>query len=215
MTGDKGIAEILATVYAQEKVLRRARKALSAAREGESFGAWASLRALEVLRKEAWIDDELKRLVKVSADALTEAVERLELELEAAIRGLCEQHGWRVDGQWPELFVERAIDLNWDRRSRQLSMAGSMVDDIGETRITKLLAPLVAGLIPKAYKPERFLDRFAAAYDDVTGGRGGQAPLLDVYRALVVHLQPTKFSARRTQGMVRRSSYGSISCSAH
>src|SRR5689334_10133736 len=45
-------------------------------------------------------------------------IEREFLELEAATREALRIRGWQVEGQWPKLYVERAIAVEFDDRNR-------------------------------------------------------------------------------------------------
>src|SRR5262249_49873075 len=58
----------------------------------------------------------------------------------------------------------------------------------------------VSQLIPKGFEPKKFLAEIALAYDQAAGGKGGEVPLLEVYRALVIRSQTGRFwrDARRS-----------------
>src|SRR5512135_3798189 len=51
-------------------------------------------------------------------DTYHKKAESQALELEADFREACKGRGWRVDGQWPAIIVERGVNVEIDTRKR-------------------------------------------------------------------------------------------------
>jgi hypothetical protein len=51
----------------------------------------------------------------------------------------------------------------------------------------------VPELVPKDFSPGRFAESLLRAWEAATGSKGGQAPILEVYRWAVIHAQTPKF----------------------
>jgi hypothetical protein len=179
--------------------LRRRADALSAATQrimqdldkGGSFAR--SKEALAALRNEL---QELKSLgdeLDVLETKWSERAEREFLEMEAAVREALRSRGWQIEGQWPKLYVERAIAVEFDDRSRSFKVADRTIPKAAAADIIPALEPLVSDLIPRNFSEARFMQSLADAYDDLQDGKSSQIPLLKVYRQLVLRLQKPNF----------------------
>ncbi len=124
--------------------------------------------------------------------ALKDAAERQLLELDSTIRSACQERGWRVDGQWPTLYVERAVAVEFNEQNRSVAVAGTLVEKCSADAISSALEPLVATLIPKGFSARAFVLQLAAAYEDSRGTRT-QVSVFDVYRSMVVRSQRPHF----------------------
>jgi hypothetical protein len=131
-------------------------------------------------------------------DALDELVESAEkeaesefLRLEAQLRAACVARGWTFHGSWPHFFVERSIGVELDEKARSAIVAGRQTSATVNT-LLETLTPLVKQLLPKSFNPERFLHDLANAFD-VVSKPGAQAPILEVYRQLVINSQSSRF----------------------
>lgn len=139
--------------------------------------------------------DALKNLsedVSNRESSYADEADRQFLELESAIREACSKRGWRVDSQWPTLYVERAVVIEISDANRTASVAGKKMPMASAEAIMAALDPLVRGLLPKGFSPQDFMRDLAAAYDS-TRGNSSQLPVFDVYRGLVVHSQGARF----------------------
>ncbi len=149
----------------------------------------------DCLRKAAALVEELGGLgpaLRDKARGATEDAERQFLELEATVRERCGARGWKVDGQWPTLHVERAVTVEFDSKNRTIAVAGKRVPGSSAGAVVMALEPIVDRLLPKGFSPKVFLEDLVASYDAVTGG-ARQASILEVYRELVVRSQDSRF----------------------
>lgn len=121
------------------------------------------------------------------------------LELENDIRDLCESRGWRVDGQWPTLIVQTAVDVKVDPEQRTVAVSGRRLNGTTRRTIERAIEEQVTELFPRGFDPRKFIAQLADAYDEASARKGGEIPILDVYRALVIKSQPARFwrDARR------------------
>jgi hypothetical protein len=113
------------------------------------------------------------------------------LHLEGNFRDVCHKNNWRVEGQWPVLFVERGIGVEFDIKKRIARVGGKMVEADPET-IAAVLMPLVPLLVPKGFSPQQFISELALAYDEIKAN-STQVAVSDVYRALVIRTQAPRF----------------------
>jgi hypothetical protein len=114
------------------------------------------------------------------------------LHLEADLREMCRSRGWRIDGQWPDFVVEYGVSVRLNEQERTASI-GALSSAANLVAIEKALNQQIPSLIPKNFSPHRFLDSLFRAWEAATESRGGQAPILDVYRWFVIHSQAPKF----------------------
>lgn len=123
---------------------------------------------------------------------LNERAERQFLEIESAVRRACTERGWRVDGQWPVMYVERAIAVEIDESKRSVLVAGQILNGASITEIGAALEPLVRGLIPKNFSAVDFMADLAVAYDSVCRD-SVQVKVHDLYKTLVIQAQGARF----------------------
>ena len=127
----------------------------------------------------------------VQAESLVHT-DRLILELEANLRKACEEQGWRLEGVWPSLYVERGIHILIDEKKRAALIGGQRLASLAISEIVRRLQPLVRDLLPKAFSSAAFLTSLAAAYDDAkTHPR--QVPIFEIYRTVVIRAQSERF----------------------
>jgi hypothetical protein len=115
------------------------------------------------------------------------------LKIEADLRDACRARGWQIDGQWPDLYVERGILVHVDEKERVASVGHTRLRSATIAAIVKALVVQVSTLIPRTFSPGGFIAELVAAYDDVSNGRGGQQRMLDVYRVFVIRSQSPRF----------------------
>jgi hypothetical protein len=122
---------------------------------GRIKSALAPLR--DRLRELASLADELDAL----ETSLSERIERDFLEIEASIRDALESRGWRVDGQWPKLYVERGIAIEFEQQDRSFKVSDRKIGDVtaaGKGRNQRRLAADAVAVMPKdrgADRPRR------------------------------------------------------------
>ncbi len=114
------------------------------------------------------------------------------LQLEADLREFCQSHSWRLDGQWPDFIVERGVAVQVDERNRAVTV-GEFRCPATLTAIGRALQRQVSELVPKNFSPQRFVESLLRAWEAATESKGGQAPILDVYRWTVIQAQTAKF----------------------
>jgi len=113
------------------------------------------------------------------------------LQLEATLQDVCAKRKWRLDGQWPDFIVEYGVPVHIVE-GEKLIVVGTQVHVVPD-ELEKKLAVATADLIPKKFSPQEFMQELQKAYDTVTGGAAAQAPIYDVYRALVIQQQSSRF----------------------
>jgi hypothetical protein len=123
----------------------------------------------------------------------SERIEREFLEMEAAVREALKSRGWRVEGHWPKLYVERGIAIEFDERGRSFKVSDRKIAGVTVADIVAALEPLVRELVPRNFSETRFIQSLADAYDGCRVGKSSQAPILDVYRQLVLRQQKPNF----------------------
>jgi hypothetical protein len=150
------------------------------------------LRVLELARADVERLSGFREALDSLRPGVTDALERQFLELDSTFRSTCEQRGWRVDGQWPTLYVERALAVEFNERDRTVVVAGKRLDTCSSSAVISALEPLILTLIPKNFATRAFLQQLAAAYEDSRETRA-QVPVFDVYRSLIILGQRPQF----------------------
>jgi hypothetical protein len=168
-------------------------KNIRAARNGASWEPVALSSALRAAANSPILGTELRAAVARAQALAEEAASVAVLELESDIRELCRSRGWRVEGQWPTLIIERAVELRVDPDERTVTVSGRKTAGTSVRAIDRALEDRVAELIPRGFHPQKFMAQLAEAYDQASGGKGGEIPVLHVYRALVILSQPSRF----------------------
>src|SRR6266446_480057 len=87
------------------------------------------------------------------------------LELEMGLRETFAKQGWKVDGQWPKLFIERAIAVEFIEDSRSAVVGGTKIDHPSVSSIVAVLGPLIQNLVPKNFSAGSFFSKLGEAYD--------------------------------------------------
>lgn len=174
-------------------------KSIREAKNGSGWDPVALSTALRAAADSVLLGTDLRTAVAQVQRLAEQAASVAVLELESDIRDLCRTRGWRVDGQWPTLIVERAMDVKVDPKQRVVTVAGHKVRGASTRAIERAIDERVTQLIPRGFDPRRFIAQLAQAYDQASGGEGGEMPVLQVYRELVICSQPARFwrDARR------------------
>jgi hypothetical protein len=175
------IAGSLAKSLAQIRQTLVSRDGWSAARA--ACGSLSTdLRALSVIEGAVGMLDQL----------LSQGADREFLELEANLREQFAKLGWKLDGHWPKLFIERAIPLEFFEKDRTAFVGVSRIEHPSVSLIVSMVRPIIQSLIPKNFSASAFFTKLGEAYDKVRSG-SPQVPILDVYRCYVLSLQKPKF----------------------
>jgi hypothetical protein len=179
--------------------LRRRAAAIGTAaqRMGEDLAKGASpfrlKAALAPLREELRALQPLGDQLNALEASWTERIEREVLEMEASVRDALGTRGWHVEGQWPKLYVERAIPLEFDDRNHSFKVSGKTLPGASAAEVVATLEPLVNELVPRTFSETRFMQTLADAYDELLDGKSSQLPILRVYRQLVIRQQKPNF----------------------
>lgn len=190
VNGEEALRELLVLASkAAERIVSLARRARKADSPADPSVALRTSRQLRELTGE--IERIRNRLETVESE-LEAASETQFLELESVIRDSCGARGWRVDGQWPTLYVEHAIPVEIDERRRTVAIGGTRMNGTMPTEIVAALAPLVDSLFPRNFSASAFIDDLAQAYDGARASTS-QVPIFDVYQAFVIRIQRGKF----------------------
>jgi hypothetical protein len=148
-----------------------------------------SLRGLSGAAKPlAGITDELEALAK----SWKSRADHEFLVLEDRLRRECQARGWRLDGQWPAFYVERAISVVVEEKQRTVSVSEEKLRQPTIETIIGRLESMIGDLLPRAFSARTFMTSLARAYDRIRAG-SAQIPLLSVYRQLVCDQQKPKF----------------------
>ena len=151
--------------------------------------------ALELMRRAgeaaeplAGMSAELKAFEKMWKDR----ADREFLAFEDRLRQGCQARGWRLDGQWPAFYVERAISVVVDERLRTVTVSEDELQQPTVDTVILRLESIVGDLLPRAFSARNFMSSLAKAYDRIREG-SAQVPLLSVYRQYICDQQKAKF----------------------
>jgi hypothetical protein len=114
------------------------------------------------------------------------------LEFEDRLRRECQARTWRLDGQWPTFYVQRAISVVVDEQQRTVTVSEDKLQHATVEMVVRRLESMVADLLPRAFSAQTFMSSLAKAYDRIRAG-STQIPLLNVYRQMVCDQQKPKF----------------------
>jgi len=170
-------------------VLRIAKKIL----KGRPEDAAAMVGWLESVAPAAADSPDLEQKRVLLLDQWRSAASQEFLKIEADLRDACRTRGWQIDGQWPDLYVERGILVHVEEKERRATVGHTRLRSATISGIVKTLEVKVPTLIPRTFSPEGFIQELVSAYDEVSNGRGGQQKMLDVYRVFVIRSQSKRF----------------------
>lgn len=192
------LENFLRVASSRQRLLAKTVRELKHSRDGASWTATSVVGALELLDASS-IDNELLLLRNSLLDDWRPRAKEEVLQLDNRIRMLCATEGWVVDGQWPVLYIERAIEVRFDDRKTQLTIAGDRLGALNIGAIRRGLAARIAVLVPPKFSASDFLKQVAAAYDALSTDRVRPVPILEIYRHLVLATQSPGFrrDARR------------------
>lgn len=179
-----GLEKAASAILQQVKILRTA--------EGHAGDAVEAHAAISALRERLGTLARLAVDVAAREGAYSDKADKQILELESAIREACAKRDWRVDGQWPTLYIERAIAVEVSEAKRSVTVAGKKLSGATAEGVALALEPLVRELLPRGFAPKEFIRDLAAAYDSARKS-STQLPVFDLFKELVVRLQGSKF----------------------
>ncbi|MGH8736736.1 MAG: hypothetical protein ACREVC_05180 [Burkholderiales bacterium] len=113
-------------------------------------------------------------------------------ELDARIKEICSKHQWRIDGSWPSYMIAYGVQIEFDAKAKTVSISGSKYSGNDLPALEAVLDGEIKNLIPINFAPQEFLEALAAAYQDAKSG-SPQAPVLEIYKSLVVRSQRPGF----------------------
>lgn len=179
-----GLEKAAAAVIQQVKRIRLA--------DERGADAISAHHAMQDLREHLTALERLSTNVAERERLYSDRADKQFLELESTLRESCTKRGWRVDGQWPTLYVERAVAVEVAEQKRAVAVAGKKLSAATAEAIIATLEPIVRDLVPKAFSARDFMRGLATAYDATRAG-SSQLPIFDLYRGFVVHSQGTRF----------------------
>jgi hypothetical protein len=178
------VEKVASSILQQVKRIRKSEQGASDARAARA--AVHELR--EHLRTLHNLATDLENREKLYA----EQADRQFLEFESAVREACGKRAWRVDGQWPTLYIERAVAVEVSEAKQSVLVAGKKIPSVTVEAVVAALEPLLLELLPQGFSPTAFMRDLAAIYDSTRHGCV-QLPVFDLYRGLVVNSQPARF----------------------
>jgi hypothetical protein len=168
------------------RAARRVRQELTA--QNLTVAGEAAQSLVETISGLLSVRDEIARNVQ----SWKEQLDGKFLELESDLRAECARRSWKVDGSWPSIYIQRAIHVEVVETNRTVRVNGTKLKWPTAASIVAAIEPIAAGLIPKNFDPQAFIEQLAEAYDEAQSN-STQVPLFDVYRAFVVRMQPARF----------------------
>jgi hypothetical protein len=134
------------------------------------------------------LEQARRELVALCASIVSVAL----LQLESELREICSSRCWRIDGQWPDFFINFGIRVHIKERAKTATV-GALRCRAEAIAVAKALEPQVQSLIPGKFSPRTFMEGLLGAYRAVASSSSTQAPIFEVYRSFVIQSQPTKF----------------------
>jgi hypothetical protein len=184
------VAAAVARVEALVAVLSRFVKSARQLAEGQDSTASAKL--LRELRRSIESLAPLREQLFMLEQAESERGDQQFLELEANLREGCTRRGWRLEGAWPTLYVERGIQVSIDEGKRTATVGGQQLSTAAIADVITVLESLVPGLVPRRFEARDFLSALVRAYDELRPARS-QVSIFDIYRTFVMHAQASRF----------------------
>jgi hypothetical protein len=186
------VADLLDRLDRVRLFLAKLLKDVRATHVGDDWDAITLARTLEAAEQTPSLSVDLITAIANVRSKVESHASKAILELDADIRDICTRRKWKLDGQWPRLHIERAVDLTVDEKRRSIALSGTILPNFSSNVIEQALDKVVKELLPRQFDPRKFMGELARAYDHACGGKGGEAALLRVYRELVLASQPPK-----------------------
>jgi hypothetical protein len=132
----------------------------------------------------------LKAPFEALIEFLDEAARDNVLRLEADLREALVARGWKVDGQWPRLYVERVVRLEMDQNARRATVGEESFSTLNVHGLVDAVARQLKTLLPDEFTTEEFIETLARCYDTVASSEDRAARIWDVYRSVLIANQP-------------------------
>lgn len=120
-------------------------------------------------------------------------VRRAFMKMASDIQEICVRREWVIDGEWPAFYVQRGIEIVIDEKKDTVNIGGNALPGSSLQEIEQALELHVSELFPGKHSSADFINLLAQAYDHATNRKGGQAPILEVYRWVVILCQSKRF----------------------
>ncbi len=189
-------AEVRGLVRALEELEKQVKRTLGRYRRLARVGAnvdpfhlrvW--LREIEQIPSQDGFAEHARRLTRKVDALVSEAV----LRLDADLRDACAQRNWKVDGQWPQYYVQRAIRIEVHEREGRAKVGDRIVPTLHVPALVKAVEAEIKGLLPPGFDPARFLEALAGAFERLTSPPEHGVPIWLVYREMLLGQQPRAF----------------------
>jgi hypothetical protein len=193
-------SDAVEAVAAVDRLLVRLEKAAAAVaatakrarKNGDRWEADAAVSIVQTLIGQVEPFVTARNDLSALATDLEQLAERQFLELESRLHEECAARGWRLEGTWPILYVERAIQVEIDSAKRTATVGGRKIGPARCSSIGRALEHHVRDLIPSPFSASEFIKRISESYDEARAG-SAQVPVFDVYRRFVVRSQAPRF----------------------
>lgn len=189
-------AEVIDFVRALEGLQKRVKQRLDHYRRLVRIGAGADpfhlrmwLREIEQIPSQDGLTEHARQLVQKADEAVSEAI----LRLDADLRDACARRNWKVDGQWPQYYVQRVVRIEVREREGRAKVGDRVVPTLHVPTLVRALETELKGLLPQGFDPVRFLEALAGAFGRLTSSQEQGAPIWLVYRELLLGQQPRAF----------------------
>ncbi len=195
--GSDGLeAEVTDFVRALEGLQKRVRQGLDRYRSLLRIGADADpfqlrmwLRDIEQIASQGGLPEQARQLVRKADEAASEAV----LRFDADLRDECARRNWKVDGQWPQYYVQRVVRIEVRESKGRARVGDRVVSTLHVPTLVRALETELKGLLPQGFDPARFLEALAGAFGRLPSSREHGAPIWLAYRELLLGQQTRAF----------------------
>jgi hypothetical protein len=133
---------------------------------------------------------ENRRLVIM--ESLSDLYEHQLLTLEGDTRSRLREEGWFVDGEWPQLIVQRGVDVEYDVNARVFVVSGHRIPALDLDQLVERLHSETKDLLPKGFAPAKFLEQLGTAYDTIKRAEPTVA-IATLYKQAVYATQSKRF----------------------
>jgi hypothetical protein len=138
-------------------------------------------------------DDDAEELMQLLVEKFDRNATKFALELQSTVSEICDRNSWSVEGHWPLVYVERAVELKYDQQRRRIMLAGSKINNLSADTIEKSIRESVVSLLPRNFSLSDFRRQLLEAYRHASTTDSSAVSILSVYRSLVVSVQTPAF----------------------
>jgi hypothetical protein len=115
------------------------------------------------------------------------------LRLDADLRDACGRLDWKIDGQWPHYYVQRAIRIQIHEKEARADVGESIVPTLHVPALVKAVETEMRNLFPPGFDPLKFLAALAGAFGRLATPEQRGVPIWPLYREMLLSQQPRAF----------------------